>query len=75
MENRDLFEANTNEMLECVFARNEFPYDLLDGQHWILWFNCKTKPYPNERISEEIICKLQSLLGPGVDFDFGWYCS
>jgi hypothetical protein len=75
VENRDLYEANTNETLECVFARNEFPYDLLDGQHWILWFNCAIKPYPNERISEEIISKLESLLGPEVDFDFGWYCT
>lgn len=73
IENRNLCAATTNETLECVFARNEFPYDLLDGQHWILWFNCTIKPYPNERISEEITSKLESLLGPDVDFDFGWY--
>jgi len=61
---------------EAVFAPNEFPYAIEQGNHYVLWYCVKDKPKSDEEISRDIERELRRLLGCGdasEPFDFAWY--
>jgi hypothetical protein len=59
--------------LQKFFAPNEFPYDLVQGNHWILWYPVLTKPYSDREISADIAQQLDELLHGSTEYDFAWY--
>lgn len=67
-----LYEEGGEEALHFKFQENHFPYNLEGGSHWIIWYNCRHQPHPNEQINEDIRSELTSLLGPDTPFDFAW---
>ena len=54
-----------------VFAPNEFPYDLIEGHHWCLWYNALSQPH-EATITMEIQQLLQEHLHGNTTFDFAW---
>ncbi|KAL0488550.1 hypothetical protein AKO1_015764 [Acrasis kona] len=71
----DKFKALEND-LTCevqVFERNEFPYQIPVGNHWVLWYGSKTQPYSSAQISKHIESQLTKILGEDTIFDFAWY--
>ena len=54
-----------------VFVPNEFPYDLMEGHHWCLWYNALTQPH-EATITMEIQQLLQEHLHGSTTFDFAW---
>ena len=77
VENPQLYDTNrmvheANDVLRIVFQENPFPYNLIDGYHWILWYNCRSQPYPNDQVNEDVHSNVLRLAGAGVQFDFAW---
>lgn len=68
----DLTVHEADDVLCIVFQENPFPYNLTDGYHWILWYNCRRQPYPNDQVNEDIHSNILELVGHGTQFDFAW---
>lgn len=65
--------AQSSSSLHKFFVPNEFPYNLVQGNHWVLWYTVVGKPYSDREISADISQHLQELLHGSVHFDFAWY--
>ena len=59
-------------VLQKRFVPNEFPYDLAEGQHWVLWYSALVQPCSTDAITADISRFLQQHLQDAV-FDFAWY--
>ena len=55
-----------------VFKPNEFPYQIEQGNHYVLWYAVGEKPKGDEAITEDIVRELGKLVD-GNSFDFAWY--
>jgi hypothetical protein len=56
-----------------LFLPNEFPYNLEEGFHWVLWYGTAAQPCSDEEITEDVRRELLSLLGDSPPpFDFAW---
>jgi hypothetical protein len=63
-------------VLQKRFVPNDFPYDLAEGNHWVLWYAAPTQPCSIDAITADVSQHLQEhLRGSGIDadFDFAWY--
>lgn len=67
-----LYDGNNGELLQCAFVPNPFPYNLMDGNHWTLWYNCSTQPQCDKEITDDIQKMILTELGPTSPFDFAW---
>ena len=67
-----LYDGSNDEVLQCAFVPNPFPYNLIDGHHWTLWYNSSTQPHCDDMITEDIQKKIIAELGPTAPFDFAW---
>ena len=56
-----------------VFAANEFPYAIEQGNHSIFWFCVRDKPNSDEEITRDIERELARLVNSTESFDFAWY--
>lgn len=59
--------------LDMVFQANDYPYDNIQSNHWILWYGSQYRPYDSSKISKDIEDKLNRHLNDDERFDFVWY--
>lgn len=67
-----LYDGSNSEVLQCAFVPNPFPYNLIDGHHWTLWYNSSTQPHCDIMITEDVKREILAELGPTTPFDFAW---
>jgi hypothetical protein len=67
-----LYDGSNDEALQCVFVPNPFPYNLIDGHHWTLWYNCSSQPHCDGMITEDVRKQILAEVGPTAPFDFAW---
>ncbi|RYH28753.1 hypothetical protein EON65_10995 [archaeon] len=59
--------------VDMVLQPNEYPYDNIQCNHWIMWYGCQYRPYDSAKISSDIEEKLGRHLSDSQRFDFVWY--
>jgi hypothetical protein len=47
-------QLSDQQPIETRFVPNEFPYNLVEGHHWVMWYLVKSRPYDSGRISRDI---------------------
>ena len=72
--NKKLAVECTNINDEVKFVRNEFPYQAVEGHHYVLWIgpNSSGNVVSEELINQLITSALRDLTN-GDNFDFAWY--
>lgn len=67
---------------DIVFRANDYPYKNLQGQHFVLWYGCQTRPYNQQSSSKAISKDIENYLYIYLmkhdpinksNFDFIWY--
>ena len=58
---------------DAVFKANEYPYDNIQSNHWIMWYGSQSRPHDSSCISKDIEEKLAALLSSSDRFDFVSY--
>jgi hypothetical protein len=79
------FDVNTNGKFVCKshvmspslkkLYKNQYPYNNLQCNHYILWYGTLTKPYESERISADVDAELRKIVMDKHrnSYQFVWY--
>ena len=57
-----------------LFRENEFPYNIPEGHHWVMWYGSEQQPCTNETITQDIDQSISSRINSELEmYDFAWY--
>ena len=59
---------------EKIFVPNPYPYNIDEGEHWVMWYGSQTAPYASEQITQDIHNVIAAMVTSTKEtFDFAWY--
>ena len=56
-----------------VFQKQLFPYNIEDGEHFVMWYATKGQEKSDEEITSDIEVELKNMTGTEDCFQFAWY--